>query len=233
MLGTLAFALIAIQQPSTLPSDGIKFSTKVVKTVSLNYLARVPEDYAKDSGKRWPLMIFLHGSGERGSDLNVVRVHGPFAEMAKGRKLPFVVIAPQAEDRTNWDTDALHNMLRDVMKRYRVDRDRIYLTGLSMGGYGTWAWACAEPNVFAAIAPICGGGKPLEAAKLRSIPTWVRHGDADQAVPLKQSVDMVDALKAVGGDVKFDIVLGGQHDVWTAFYSDPAVYEWFLSKHRN
>ena len=238
MLGSLAIIALSLINPQTpsgqaLPSDGIKFETRVTKSVQLNYLVYTPDSYSLKSGQRYPLMVFLHGSGERGSDLNVVRVHGPFKELSKGRKFPFIIVAPQAAERTSWDPDALHNMLKDITKRYRVDKDRIYLTGLSMGGYGTWAWACAEPKTFAAIAPVCGGGNPSEAIKLKNIPTWVRHGDADKSVPLQQSIDMVTALKNAGGDVRFDIIPGGPHDVWSDFYANQEVYDWFLTKKRS
>jgi predicted peptidase len=223
-------AAVAMQGPQ-LPADGANFTGKVTKTVSINYLITLPEDYATNN-KKYPLILFLHGSGERGDDVNKVRAHGPIKEVGKGRKLPFIIISPQCPDRGWWDPDVLIGLLNKVEKDYRVDRKREYLTGLSMGGFGTWALAIAQPKRFAAIAPICGGGDPNSVGVLKDVPVWVTHGDADPAVPISQSQEMVDALTKAGGNVRFDIIKGGGHDVWTDVYASDAIYTWFLSHKR-
>ena len=137
--------------------DGMKagkFEGQITKAVRLDYLISTPKGYDQEKSKRYPLLLFLHGSGERGSNLEKVKVHGPPKLVAEGKDLPFIIVAPQCPDRRSWDSDELIGLLNDIEKKYRVDRSREYLTGISMGGYGTWALALAQPNRFAAIAPI-------------------------------------------------------------------------------
>ena len=122
--------------------------------------------------------------------------------------------------------------LDEIVSRYRIDEDRIYLTGLSMGGYGTWALAIAYPDRFAAIAPICGGGRADQVARISHVPTWVFHGALDSGVPLSRSVTMVDALKKAEGNVKFTIYPNAKHDSWTETYNNPELYGWFLEQKR-
>lgn len=204
------------------------FDGKITKRVQLNYLSYVPEDYST-TNKKFPLILFLHGSGERGSDLQVVKKHGPIRLVSEGRKLPFVIIAPQCPDRRGWDADELIGLLNDVEKKFRIDRSREYLTGLSMGGYGTWALLAAQPNRFAAAAPICGGGDPKSVGTFAKVPLWVVHGDKDPAVNIQQSIDMVEALKNVGAKPIFTVIPGGGHDVWTDFYASDDFYKWLLT----
>ena len=211
-------------------SSGV-FEGKVLKPVSLKYLTYLPEDY-NESRKRFPLLLFLHGSGERGADLEKVLVHGPLKLAAAGQKFPFIIVAPQCPANRSWDADELVGLLNDLEKKFRVDRSREYVSGLSMGGYGTWALLAAQPKRFAAAIPICGGGDPNKAAQFANVPLWVVHGDQDQAVPFQQSVNMVTALEAAGGTPIFTKVIGGGHDVWTDFYSNKDVYEWLL-KHKR
>lgn len=207
---------------------------QIVRTVRLDYLAYVPADYGKDKEKKWPVLLFLHGSGESGSDVEKVKVHGPPKLVAAGKDLPFIVISPQCPSaREGWDPETLTALLDEVGEKYTVDPDRVYLTGLSMGGYGTWALAAAHPERFAAIAPICGGGRPRTAARLKGLPTWVFHGAKDPTVPLAQSQEMVDALKAAGGDVRFTIYPEAGHDSWTETYNNPELYTWLLSQKRG
>jgi predicted peptidase len=214
------------------PND---FSAKITKTVSSRYLLYLPKDYGKNSKERWPLMLFLHGAGERGSDLEKLKAHGPPMLISKGQELPFIVVSPQCPENERWEPDVLIALLDSITKKYKVDKDRIYLTGLSMGGYGTWALATAYPERFAAIVPICGGGNPQQAARLKEIPTWVFHGGKDPVVPIQQSEEMVTALKAAGGNVKFTVYPEAGHDSWVQAYNDPELFKWFLaqSRHKN
>ena len=125
-------------------------------------------------------------------------------------------------------------LVDDVLARHKAaDPDRVYLTGLSMGGFGTWETATEYPERFAAIAPICGGGRPYTAARLKKLPTWVFHGEKDPVVPIKRSEEMVDALKKAGGDVKFTRYPEAGHDSWTETYNNPELYEWFLKHQRG
>lgn len=205
---------------------------KITKTATIDYLLFLPRDYNKNKDK-YPLVLFLHGAGERGDDLERVKVHGPPKEILAGRKFPFIVVAPQCPENSSWDNDTLLALLDEIEERHRIDKSRVYVTGLSMGGQGTWELASRAPERFAAVVPICGFGNRLTVGRMKSVPTWAFHGDQDAAVPISQSQVMVDALKAAGGDVKFTIIPGGGHDVWTDIYHGTEIYDWLLSHRRK
>lgn len=207
------------------------FEKEIKMTVKLNYLLFLPEGYAT-STKSWPLILFLHGAGESGSDLAVVKKHGPPKILETKKDFPFIVVSPQSPGR-GWNPDTLSALLDDVESNYRVDKDRIYLTGLSMGGYGTWSLAAAHPERFAAIAPICGGGNVRDASKLKALPIWVFHGAKDNTVPIARSEEMVKALKDVGSEVKFTVYPEAGHDSWTETYDNPELYSWLLAHTRS
>lgn len=204
---------------------------EIKRVVDCRYLLYLPEHY--ESQDRWPLMLFLHGAGERGDNVEKVKIHGPPKLIAQGKHFPFVVVSPQCPDGQWWDIEMLGALLDRIERDCKVDPDRIYVTGLSMGGFGTWALACAQPDRFAAIAPICGGGEPKLARQITHLPTWVFHGDADSTVPVDRSKEMVEALKTAGGNVKLTVYPGVGHDSWTRTYDNPALYEWFLSHRRG
>ncbi|QDV33637.1 carboxylesterase family protein [Tautonia plasticadhaerens] len=206
------------------------FEKEITVTVSLDYLLYLPEDY-EDSDEDFPLLLFLHGGGESGDDLQEVKAHGPPKRIEAGEEYPFIVVSPQSPGR-GWDPQALSALLDEVVATYRVDEDRVFLTGLSMGGFGTWALAAADPDRFAAIAPICGGGDPRAADRLKDLPIWVFHGAKDEVVPLAASERMVDALEELGADVKFTVYPEAGHDSWTETYDDPGLYEWMLGHSR-
>ena len=213
------------------------FETEITKTLRMEYLLSLPEGYT-ESEESWPLILFLHGAGERGTDLSQVAKHGPPKLAADGNKdLPFIIVSPQLPQGTWWtgelQMDTLNALLDDIVARHRVDEDRIYVTGLSMGGYGTWHMAAAYPDRFAAIAPICGGGNPGDAAKIAHLPIWVFHGEKDRAVTIDKSEEMVEALKKAGSDVKFTVYPDAGHNVWTRTYNNPELYEWFLEHQRT
>jgi predicted peptidase len=200
--------------------------------VTLKYLLYLPEDYEKQAS--WPLVLFLHGSGERGDDLQLVKKHGPPKLIAAGRKFPFIVVSPQAPKSKGrgWEPFELTALLDDVSEHYKVDADRVYVTGLSMGGYGAWSLAAYTPDRFAAIVPICGGGDPALARRLAKLPIWVFHGAKDPVVPLERSEVMVEALKKRESDVKFTVYPEALHDSWTETYENPQLYEWLLKQRR-
>ncbi|MGD2095148.1 MAG: prolyl oligopeptidase family serine peptidase [Phycisphaerales bacterium] len=210
------------------------FEKTIVKNLSCDYLLFLPEDYGKEE-KQWPLMMFLHGAGERGSDLNKVKVHGPPKIVEYKKDFPFIVISPQCPEDDWWPekSEVLINLLDDIVAQYDVDTERIYLTGLSMGGFGTWALAYKYPERFAAIAPICGGGGRFMAYKLKDMPVWVFHGAKDKVVPLKESEDMVDAIREYGGSAKLTVYPEAGHDSWTETYDNQELYEWFLEYRKN
>ncbi len=197
------------------------------------YLLFLPEGYNKNDGKRWPLILFLHGSGERGTVLDSVKKHGPPKIVEQKKDFPFIVVSPQCPPGQRWYAPTLDGLLQEVIQQHAVDTSRMYLTGLSMGGYGAWEYATMYPNRFAAVAPICGGGNPDKVWFIRNLPIWVFHGAKDQSVPVKQSEDMVNALKKAGSNVKFTVYPEAAHDSWTETYNNPALYEWFLSHKRK
>jgi predicted peptidase len=198
--------------------------------VTMDYLLYLPKDYAeKDS---WPLLLFLHGAGERGENLDRVKAHGPPKLIAAGKELPFIVVSPQCRSR-GWQPHELSALLDEIVEKYKVDKERIYVTGLSMGGFGTWALAAHTTNRFAALVPICGGGDPNMARRLSHIAIWVFHGAKDPTVPLKRSEEMVEAIKKAGGNVKFTVYPEAGHDSWTEAYNDPQLYEWLFQQKRT
>lgn len=203
------------------------------KPASIRAWLYLPADYEKDKEQKWPLVLFLHGAGERGDDLDKVKIHGPPKLVEKGRDFPFILVSPQCAGGRFWTIAELKAVLDGVRKDHRVDDARVYVTGLSMGGFGSWAMLAEFPDLFAAAIPICGGGDPNTAEKFKHVPIWVFHGDEDTAVPLRLSQEMVDALKKAGSDVKFTIYKGVGHDSWTATYDNEDVYKWLLEKKKG
>ena len=204
---------------------------RISKLITCKYLLYLPQGY-EETKRRWPVILFLHGAGERGNDLELVKKHGP-PKIVETKDIPFIVISPQCPAGEWWSNDAVITVLDGVIARHRVDENRIYLTGLSMGGYGTWSVATAHPDRFAAIAPICGGGIPILLHKIKRIPAWVFHGAKDETVPLRESERMVAVFKACGGKVKFTVYPEAKHDSWTKTYANPRLYQWFLNHRRG
>lgn len=198
----------------------------------ISYLIYTPKDYSKN-GSAKPLLLFLHGAGERGQDLNMLKAWGPPKIIENGGDMPFIVVSPQCPKGEFWNSFVLKKLIEEVIAKYNVDESRIYLTGLSMGGYGSFDLAMAYPNLFAAVAPVCGGGNTAMAFRMKNIPTWIFHGKVDKSVPFKRSVEMVDALKEAGADPKFTILdEGGHADAWIFAYNEAGLWEWFL-KHKK
>jgi predicted peptidase len=233
-VGVAAVLARADEKKSAGKQQEKQFEKDITVKVKLNYLLYLPEGYAK-GGKAWPLLLFLHGAGESGDDLNKVKTHGPPKLIESGKDFPCIVVSPQSPGRRfGWNTDSLNALLDDVTAKYKVDKDRVYLTGLSMGGYGTWALAAEHPERFAALVPICGGGNPADAAKLKDLPIWVFHGGKDRVVPPKNSEGMVQALKDAGAEnVKFTLYPDAGHDSWTETYNNPEVWDWLFKQKRG
>jgi predicted peptidase len=213
------------------PMQAKSFATEIKKPASLNYLLYLPPDYGSDV--EWPLILFLHGRGERGSDLELVAKHGLPARLAAGDDFPFIIVSPQCPADSYWpeEVDALNALLDQIIAHYNVDTRRLYLTGLSMGGRGTWHLAARYPERFAAIAPICGAGNNWMAReRLASMPTWIFHGDADPVVSVTESQRMDQLLREAGNtQVRLTIYPGVDHNSWTPAYNDPELYTWLLS----
>lgn len=221
---------------SVLNADQIseRFEKEVSATVALDYLLSIPDGYNATESGDWPLVIFLHGAGERGSDLSKVAVHGPPKLVAEGTEFPFILASPQCPENEWWTEQPVLRLIDHLEATYRIDSSRIYLTGLSMGGYGTWHFACEEPERFAAIAPVCGGGVPYKMRWIKSLPVWAFHGDEDSVVPLEESTRLIDALKRKGNEeVKLTIYPETGHDSWTPTYNNPELFSWMLSHQRK
>jgi predicted esterase len=197
------------------------------------YLLFTPAAYNLDKQKKWPLIVFLHGSGERGENLDIVKTQGLPKLLLTKKDLPFVIASPQCRTLENWNPWEVDALIDEIVRKYRIDGDRIYLTGLSMGGSGTWRTAWQFPDRFAAIAPIAGSFQADRVAKLKNLPIWVFHGAKDTSVPIANDLKCVDALQKIGGDVKFTIYPDGPHDVWTETYADPRLYSWLLDQRRG
>lgn len=206
------------------------FSSKLQKPVSLRYLIWTPAGKAPAGG--WPLVIFLHGSGERGNDLHQTLVHG-WPEMAsKGKSFPFILVAPQAPEHYDWDVDEIEGLRRRLLHKTHANPDKVILTGLSMGGIGSWNYAEAYPNTLAALIPVCGYGDTDGAGRINHLPVWAFHGADDKVVLTAKDQEMVDELKKVGGNVRFTVYQGVGHDSWDKAYAEPELIPWLLEQRR-
>lgn len=197
-----------------------------------DYVLQLPATYNTEKTKKWPAIIFLHGIGERGNDLNMVKRAGLAGIAAKNSNFPYIVVSPQCKANTWWDVPSLNVLYDDIVKQYNIDPKSIYITGLSMGGYGTWDWVAAYPSRFAAAVPICGAGPVAKACGLKDKPIWVFHNADDPTVNVAGSRDMVNAIKACGSKViKYTENATGGHDAWTKAYNDPALFTWISAQH--
>jgi predicted esterase len=204
----------------------------VVYLYSERYLLFLPDGYESGS-ERWPLILFLHGGGERGDDIEKVKVHGPPKIVAERPDFPFIVVAPQVYTNHIWSTARLDALLQEVVEKYRVDPDRIYITGLSMGAYGAWHLAMEFPSRFAALVAISGGATPSGMCALKHLPIWVFHGAKDDVIKLDRSEELVTRLECCGANVKFTVYDDAGHDAWTRTYENPELYEWLLRQRRD
>jgi predicted peptidase len=216
---------------------------------TLPYRLMKPDHY--DPNTKYPLVLFLHGAGERGKDNDKQLIHGvpEFAKPENRKKYPCFLIAPQCPANEGW-SDFLSKkaaaskgpsepgrlaveLVKAIQKEFSIDPDRLYITGLSMGGYGTWDVICRHPDIFAAAVPICGGGDPSKAEKIAKLPTWVFHGGKDKIVPPEQSRKMVEALKKAGGDPKYSEYSDVGHDSWVKAYKDSEMLKWLFEQKKK
>ncbi|WP_161625494.1 carboxylesterase family protein [Sporomusa ovata] len=201
----------------------------------IQYLLIFPAEYTQTTN-RWPLILFLHGRSSCGQDLNLVKNYGPpwFAE--RNTDFPFVVLAPQCAEGEDWlnKPDSLTALLDDVYKTYRIDQDRVYLTGTSLGGNGTWCLAGQHPEYFAAIAPLAS--QPIIPnswnKQLIAMPVWAFHGEKDSIHPLKNDEAMINALRMQGGTPRFTILPDQGHYI-AGVYKNHEIYDWFLTNTRQ
>lgn len=221
------------------------------KGETLNYRLLIPKDYSPTGTQEYPLVLFLHGAGERGDDNQRQLVHGTkeFAKEENRQKYPCFVIAPQCPSgkkwaEVDWSADKhkqpeesislvlTREALKGLQKEFRIDAKRLYVTGLSMGGYGTWDMITRTPDVFAAAIPICGGGDETVADKVTKLPIWAFHGDKDTAVKPERSRRMIAAIEAAGGKPKYTEYPDVGHDSWSQTYANPEVIEWLFAQKR-
>lgn len=197
------------------------------------YLAYTPQGYNKNDKKEWPLIIYLHGSSCKGNNLEKLKKYGPPFYLERGMQVDAIVISPQCPSNKNWTVGTwFDSFYKELKNKYKIDPSRVYLTGMSLGGFGTWDLASRYPDIFAAIVPLCGGGRASMVENMKDIPTWVFHGDQDQKVKISRSEEMVNAMKDLGSDPKFSILKGQGHGIQKV-YSDQTVYEWLLSHQKK
>ncbi|OWK41602.1 prolyl oligopeptidase family serine peptidase [Fimbriiglobus ruber] len=201
------------------------------------YVVYVPKAY--DGTTALPVILFLHGSGETKGGAKMPFDQGLMNKhyQKQEEKFPAIVVVPQSEKRT-WKADSADAkralaMLDATTKEYKTDPARVYLTGLSMGGYGTWSLAVAHPEKWAAIVPVCGGGDPKAAEKIKDIPCWCFHGDKDDAVKVEKSREMIEALKKAGGDPKYTEYAGVGHNSWDRAYDTDELYTWLFAQKKK
>jgi predicted peptidase len=206
--------------------------TRITRHVAGRYLIYLPADY--DAAQRWPLLLFLHGAGERGDDLTRVSLHGPPRLIREATmQLPFIIVSPQVPENRTWSTQFLDALLEEVVRTHAVDEERIYVTGLSMGGYGTWHLAFEFPHRFAAIAPVSGGGVITGPCTIPHLPVWTFHGAQDEVVRPFHTEELVERLRSCDGHVRYTRYEDAGHDAWTRTYANPELYAWLLSHRRG
>ncbi|MFN6944886.1 MAG: prolyl oligopeptidase family serine peptidase [Cytophagaceae bacterium] len=195
----------------------------------LKYLLYLPKGYSPHDPGKFPIIYFLHGAGERGDDPELLKKHGIPKVIEERVDFPFIAVSPQCPISEYWSVGQLKDLIDETLKNLQPDKNKIYLTGISMGGYGTWSLAGHYPDLFAAIIPVCGGGDPSHAYRIKEVPVWAFHGAKDYIVPLWESENMVNELKKAEGDVQLTIYPEAGHDSWTQTYDNTEIYEWLLS----
>lgn len=214
----------------TFPAQTVGITVQSVNTGGsniTNYLQYIPDGY-NEQQEKWPVVIFLHGIGEIGADVNVLRNVG-LPKVVKGK--PFVMVAPQCR-AVWWNLDALEAFYKVIVNKYHIDPKRVYLTGLSMGGIETWEWAEAHPERFAAIVPIAGRGDVSRASKIKTLPVWAFHAANDPIVDVSGTRNIVTTLQALGSNVKYTEYPDGGHDSWTRAYATADLYTWMVQQKR-
>ena len=199
--------------------------------VDLGYILYLPAEY-ENIDRSFPLVLFLHGAGERGDDLEKIKIHGIPRLISEGRTFPFICIAPQCPEGGYWDrpeyVSTLISLVKEMEKEHSVDSNRIYCTGLSMGGLGTLAMAIREPKLFSAIIPVCGGADMENIHKLSELPIWLFHGDRDDVIPLDNSIAIYQDLRLVNEHIFLTVYGDVYHDSWTETYENDDTYDWLL-----
>ncbi len=208
-----------------------RFEKDVVLHVDWKYAQWLPEGYGA-SDKKWPLLVFLHGAGETGTNLSAVERHGPPKLAAAGRKFPFILVAPQSPHLL-WNPIEVNAFTEEMVKTLKVDPTRVWITGISMGGNGTWMAASIKPELYAAAVPICGWGDFFMVRRMAVMGVWAFHGAKDPTVPVAKTKELIDAIKYSGGKPLLTIDPDAFHDSWTKAYDDPKLWEWLEAQKRE
>lgn len=219
---TILFSAVHAQQKS--------YTTQITVKTKMNYLLYIPQE----KSELMPLLVFLHGGGESGDDIEKVKKHGSPKLIEAGKEFPFYVLSPQNPyEKGFWDDRVIYNLMQKIIHENSIDTNRIYLVGLSRGGYGAWRLAMNNPDVFAAMAVICAASAPENyTGWVKNIPVWIFHGKKDETVPFSESVDMAMALEKEGADVKLTLYPEAGHDAWTQTFENEEFFDWLL-KHRK
>lgn len=199
----------------------------------IKYIIRYPKGYS--AKQKYPIIIFLHGAGSRGDDINILSDNPYFKITDKHSDFPFISIAPQCFANTWFDIfEQLKRLICKIAGEDFADAERIYLMGASMGGYASWQAAMSMPDMFAAVVPICGGGMYWNAPRLINTPIWAFHGAKDPVVKVEESIKMVDAVNNSGGNARVTVYPDNLHDAWSDTYNNEEVFKWLLgNKNEN
>jgi len=237
------------EQPAAAPSRFLKRTYRDTQGKELPYRLLLPPR-AREKSAAHPLLVFLHGRGERGTDNQAQLLYGKSMMRAAAREYGAMVVAPQCPPKKRWPGRKLKNpdrrlapepsepmrmvveLIEQLKKDFRVDPDRVYVMGLSMGGFGTWEFVARWPDRVAAVVPICGGGDESRATQITRVPIWAFHGDADPVVPVARSRDMIDAIRKAGGKPKYTEYPGVGHDSWHRVFAEPGLLEWLFAQRR-
>lgn len=199
------------------------------------YLLYLPKDYSS-SGKMYPLMIYLGGGSQRGDDLNKLKTFGPPSLISKGQEFDFIIVSPQCPEGKTWTSEKWFDSLSiSLMPKYRIDTNRIYVTGISIGGYGTWQVAMDYPDKFAAILPLCGGVNDSDTsniAKIKHLAIWTFHGTADDMIPFEETERVYKKLKKLKSHIRFTRIKNGGHAI-QYLYEDHKMYNWMLKQRKS
>ncbi len=233
-IAVLASCADRVNWPVAEGQHAAHFERSVTQRVGGDFLLYLPAGFDAHGGKKYPLLIYMHGSGESGHDLNRLRGQGLTMLLETRKDFPFIVVSPQARDAAaGFDPSTLNAMLDELLERLPLDADRVYLTGFSMGGEWSYGWASMNPERFAAIAPMSGQWNPDVACALKDTPVWAFHGGMDTAVLMADDQAMVDAINRCGGHARITIYPELGHSAWVPAYADPKLFEWLLDHHRN
>lgn len=227
----IGFVLFALMFGLCSNAQQKAYTIKVKNQSEMNYLLYQPKEMDGEA----PLLVFLHGGGEGGNNIEAVKKNGPPKLIEEGREFPFYVLSPQNPyEKGFWDDRAVMELVNKIVKKYNIDKKRIYLSGLSRGGYGAWRLAMNNPDSFAAMIVVCAASSPTVYANwIKDIPVWMFHGEKDNVVPVSESIQMKEALMNVGADVKLTLYPEAGHDAWTETFNNEKVFDWLLEHSKN